>query len=178
MRLAVKAALASVLAALGVVIAPFLWFAWGPTKAFPGQHLVNVLAGVLLGPAWAALVATVVGTIRIALGVGTVYAYPGGIPGGIVVGVAYHVLRRVTKRRKVSLVAAALTEPLGTVLVGGAISWYLFDPFFGGAMHARFATILWLFLGWAASSVTGAVLGAACLLALDASGVLRAIERT
>jgi energy coupling factor transporter S component ThiW len=46
-----KIALASLLSALGVVISP-LWFEWLGSKAFPGQHFINVLSGVMLGPLW------------------------------------------------------------------------------------------------------------------------------
>lgn len=139
MKLVRKVALSSVLSALALVIAPFSWFAWGPTKAFPGQHFVNALAGVLVGPLWAAFIAAVVG-------------------------------------RRVALAAAALTEPVGTVLISGTLAWYVFDPFFaGGAAQAKFGALLWLYLGWALSSVTGCVLGAICLLALDKSGALRLV---
>ena len=38
------------LSVLGIMLAPFFWFPFLGTRVFPGQHLVNVLAGVLLGP--------------------------------------------------------------------------------------------------------------------------------
>lgn len=175
MRLARKVALSSVLSALALIIAPFSWFAWGPTKAFPGQHLVNVLAGVMVGPAWAAFIATVVGVIRLSVGIGTIFAFPGGIPGGVVVGLTYYLLKRVTSGR-VALLTAALTEPVGTVLVGGTLAWYIFDPLFtGGAAHAKFGALLWLYTGWALSSLTGCILGAILLLVLDKSGALKAV---
>lgn len=169
-----KLAISAALSALALAVAPFSWFAWGPTKAFPGQHMVNGLAGVLVGPVWATLVAVVVGTLRIMLGVGTVFAYPGGVPGAAVVGLAYALLRKAGKRGAAAAVAAALTEPLGTVLVGGALAWYLFDPLFaGGSAHAKFGSILWFLAGWALSSVTGSALAAAILSALGRAGVLR-----
>lgn len=172
MKTVVRLAVSSALVALALVIAPVAWFAWGPTKAFPGQHLVNAVAGVLVGPLWAAIIAAVVGTLRIMMGVGTIFAYPGGLPGGVVVGVAYKLLRRVTSRRR-ALLLAALTEPLGTVLVGGTLAWFIFDPLFAGmSLQARFGSILWLYAGWSLSSVAGGVLGAACLLVIDRVGLL------
>jgi|Deesub1362B_J571_1020462.scaffolds.fasta_scaffold00003_172 energy coupling factor transporter S component ThiW len=44
-----KIALASTLTALGIVIAPFIWFPFMGSRAYPGQHLINALAGGLVG---------------------------------------------------------------------------------------------------------------------------------
>ncbi|QOJ79806.1 energy coupling factor transporter S component ThiW [Infirmifilum lucidum] len=171
----VKLALSSVLVAVAVVLSP-LYFVWGPTKAYPAQHMVNSVAGVILGPLWAALIAAVVGTIRISLGTGTIFAYPGGIPGGIVVGLVYRLATRLIKKRRLAILAASLSEPLGTILVGGTFSWYILDPLLGGSMHAKFGAIVWFLSGWALSSVTGCVLGALCLLALDKTGLLNVLK--
>lgn len=75
-----KIALAAVLTALTVALSTF-YIPLGTTKCFPAQHMVNGLARVLLGPWYAALMAVATGTIRNILGLGTLYAYPGGIPG-------------------------------------------------------------------------------------------------
>ena len=90
-------ALTIALSALGLVLAPFFWFPFLGTRAFPGQHLVNVLSGILLGPIRSIPVPIIVGTIRITLGIGTVFAYPGGIPGTIMVGLVH---KYVTSRFK------------------------------------------------------------------------------
>ena len=79
-----KIALTAVLIALTVVLSPF-YIPLGTTKCFPAQHLMNAVAGVLLGPWYAALMALATGTIRNILGMGTIYAFPGGIPGALVV---------------------------------------------------------------------------------------------
>jgi energy coupling factor transporter S component ThiW len=121
-----KIALASLLSALGVVISP-LWFEWLGFKSFPGQHFINVLSGVMLGPLWGAVVAVIIGTVRIALGMGTIFAYPGGIPGAVHVGLAYIVLSRMTSSR--ARFAAALAEPFGTVLIGGTIALAVVAPY-------------------------------------------------
>ncbi|MFH7836047.1 MAG: energy coupling factor transporter S component ThiW, partial [Candidatus Aenigmatarchaeota archaeon] len=105
-----KLTLSSILSVLALIISPFSWFAWGPTKAFPGQHLVNVIAGIILGPAYAIFIATIVGTIRVMFGIGTLFAYPGGIPGGFIVGLSYKFLRKIITKRK-AIIIASLTEP-------------------------------------------------------------------
>ncbi len=175
-----KISLLIVLTALGVIIAPLAWFPFISTKAFPGQHLVNALAGVLLGPWWAAVAAILIGLIRNALGIGTLYAFPGGIPGAIVVGLTYLITRRA--KNPMIRYSAALAEPIGTVLIGGTLSILLVAPAIGdfrllGAVEQyglySFLPIFWS--GWAASSIPGSIAGYLLLLALEKSGVLRQI---
>lgn len=176
-----KVALASAFSALGVVISP-LAFEWLGTRAFPGQHFINVLTGVLLGPLWAALVAAIIGSIRIALGTGTIFAYPGGLPGAIFVGLTYLLFKRLNLGRFSYL--AAFAEPVGTVFIGGTIALTVVAPYVGPAIGPA-ATMLRnvqtlgylpaLFLlwgGWAISSVLGAVAAFAFLIAAEKYGVI------
>ncbi len=161
-----KVATAGLLSALGVIISPYLWFPFLASKAYPAQHMINAIAGVLLGPWWASLIAVIVGTIRMSLGVGTVYAYPGGIPGAVVVGSVAWLLRRLNRR---NVEIAALFEPLGTVLIGGTISVCVFAPILG---HKE---MMWALIpiwgSWAISSVPGCVMGYLALLGLRKIGI-------
>lgn len=170
-----KIVFSALFSALALAISPVAWFQWGPTKAFPGQHMVNVLAGIIIGPIWASLCAIIVGTLRIMLGVGTIFAYPGGIPGGLMVGILYIILKKKIESRN-AIVLASLGEPVGTVLIGGTISWYIVDPFFGATLQSRFGALLPFYLGWALSSVSGCIIGIALTLALDKLGVLKSID--
>lgn len=173
-----KITLASILSALGVIIAPFFWFPFLTTKAYPAQHMINALTGVLLGPLWAAAVAIFVGIIRITLGIGTIYAFPGGIPGGIVVGIVYWLIKKMKKNGKI-LLSSALFEPIGTVLIGATIALYLVAPFIGdikllsnlGKGHLIALLILWS--GWALSSILGSIFGFIILLVLDKMSINR-----
>lgn len=173
-----KLALLSVFAALGVVMAPFLWFPFLTTKAFPGQHMINVLSGVLLGPLWAATAALFIGIIRNTLGIGTVYAFPGGIPGGFIVGLVNWILRRFKRNEKISLIAAFF-EPAGTVFIGATLSLYLVAPWIGDIgllsqlKEGPIATLLVLWAGWAVSSVSGSIIGFIILLILNRNGISR-----
>ncbi|MEM2929141.1 MAG: energy coupling factor transporter S component ThiW [Nitrososphaerota archaeon] len=169
-----KLTLSSILSVLALIISPFSWFAWGPTKAFPGQHLVNVIAGIILGPAYAIFIATIVGTIRIMLGIGTLFAYPGGIPGGLIVGLSYKFLRKIITKRK-AIIIASLTEPIGTVLIGGTISWYIFDPLLGSILYSKFLSLLPFYFGWILSSISGCLLGMIITLTLDKIGIIKLI---
>ena len=169
-------ALASILIAIGVVFSN-AWFYVLTSKAYPVQHVVNVIAGVMLGPLWAILIATVIGIIRNALGLGTIYAFPGGIPGGVVVWAFYKLLRKAGLRR--GALAAAFTEPIGTVLIGGTLSLLVVAPWIGDAVMIHkmieigvVPALLALWVGWTASSVIGAIIGFLVLLGLDKAGIL------
>lgn len=167
-----KIALVSVLSALGVIIAPFFWFPFLTTKAYPGQHMINTLAGVLLGPLWAAVAAVIIGLIRNMLGIGTIYAFPGGIPGGIVAGSIYWLLRKMKKTGR-TLLLSALFEPFGTVFIGATLALYSVAPWIGDVRllsqleRGPLVTLLILWSGWAISSVPGSILGFIVLLVLN-----------
>jgi len=165
-----KLVLSSILVSVALVISPFSWFSWGPTKAFPGQHLVNAIAGITLGPLISVLIAITVSTIRIALGFGTIFAYPGSIFGGLIVGIFFKLFKKLVNKRA-AIVVASLTEPIGTVLIGGTLAWFILDPFFGNVLHAKFSIFL-LYFGWALSSFSGSLIAAILLLALDKIGFL------
>lgn len=176
-----KVALLAVFTALGVVLAPFFWFPFLTTKAYPTQHFVNALAGIILGPWWAALAAVFIGAVRNMLGIGTLYAFPGGVPGAIVVGLVYRLTRRLGGR--LGRYSAALLEPVGTVLIGGTFSLFIYAPAIGdvrllGALEEKGALqllpVFWA--GWAASSVPGALLGYLVIIALDKMGLTNIIE--
>jgi len=68
--------LAAVLVAVTVVLSP-IHFYIGSSKCFPAQHMVNGIAGVLLGPWHAAMMALSTGVIRNMMGIGTLHAFPG-----------------------------------------------------------------------------------------------------
>jgi len=169
--------LLTVFTALGVALSPITWFQFLTTKAYPTQHLINALTGVILGPWWGMLTALLIGIIRNMIGVGTLYAFPGGVPGALIVGLTYMITSR--SRNRFLRYSAALMEPVGTVLIGGTISVFILAPAIGdvrilGVLEQRgaleFLPIFWL--GWALSSVPGSILGYMTLLALDRSGVL------
>ncbi len=130
-------------------------------KVLPWQHMTNVIAGVMLGPWYAALAATVAALLRNLLGVGTLLAFPGGIPGALVVGLAYPLVRRSW---------VGLLEPLGTGPVGATLGALLVAP---SLMHVAIPlpTLMTAFL---ASSIPGAVLGYLVLNALGRLGFTQA----
>jgi energy coupling factor transporter S component ThiW len=150
-----KIAVSAILIALGVLLSFFPGSVpIGPVRVFPFQHMINALAGVILGPGYAGFIALSIGILRISAGTGTVFALTGGIPGAIIVGLIYHHLyRRDT---------AALSEPVGTA-VGAILSALLVSPLLAYPPLPSFLGIdtqwiLFIIFFWM-SSIPGAVLG-------------------
>jgi len=141
-RLLSYTALFTALAVLGSGIN----FPMGPVKAFPFQHAINVIAGIMIGPWYGVLAATLAALIRLMIGTGTVFAFPGGIPGVLVVGILYHMIIR---RDWVGFL-----EPIGTVLIGATLSAYLVAPLVG-----RTATLYFFQTAFLVSCVPGSIIG-------------------
>lgn len=131
--------------ALGV-IASGVHIPVGPTKVFPFQHALNVLAGITIGPWYGALAAFLTGILRIMLGTGTIFALPGGIPGVVVVGWFYHYVRRSDWM--------GLLEPVGTGPIGATLSTYVVAPLVG-----RSATLFFFQSAFLLSSIPGSIIG-------------------
>lgn len=153
-----KIVLAGLFAAMAVLLSG-IHFPVGPIKAFPFQHMVNIVAGVMIGPWYAAIAALIAGIIRNAIGTGTLFAFPGGIPGAIVVGLVFRWVHRDW---------AALTEPVGTGLIGVPLTVFLLGPILG----KQFAFAL-LFPAFMMSSVPGSIIGYVLLKALRRTNVLK-----
>ena len=154
-----KIALVAVLVAVTVVLSP-LNFPVGSSKCYPAQHMINGMAGVLLGPWYAAVMALFTGVIRNMLGLGTLHAFPGGIPGALVVGLFYRYVKKTD--------LAALAEPLGTVVVGATISALVVAPYLGKSF-----TVAFWWIAFAASSIPGSIIGFIALTAIRRLGFAR-----
>lgn len=145
-----EVARAAVLVAMAVALSP-LFLPVGISKCYPAQHMINVIAAVVLGPANAVVIAFLAALIRNLLGLGTLLAFPGGMIGALLAGIAYRVFKNAW--------AAAAGEVIGTGVLGALASAWLVGPVLleksmaAGALVAAFGL----------SSVGGAVVG---LLAL------------
>ncbi len=178
MRLSIRISLIALLSTLGVILSPF-WFPVFTSKAFPAQHLINSLAGVLLGPIDAAIIAIIIGIIRINLGLGTIYAFPGGIPGGVVVGIFYNILKRKYGEVLSSRISV-FTEPIGTVLIGATLSVYVVAPWINDVgLINRLSSLglLPIYIGWFISSFSGVLIAFFVLTALERSGLINLLRR-
>jgi energy coupling factor transporter S component ThiW len=150
--------LAGLFAAIAVLLSG-VHFPVGPIKAFPFQHMVNAVAGIMIGPWYAAISALVAGLIRNAIGTGTIFAFPGGIPGAIVVGLIFHWMRGEW---------AALMEPVGTGFIGVPLTVFLLGPILGKQL--AFALFFPAFM---ASSIPGSVIGYFVVKALKRTNILK-----
>lgn len=145
-RVLLKIVLSAMLAAVAVSLSGFS-FPVGPSRCFPFQHAVNAIAGILLGPWWAACAAIVSSTIRNFLGTGTVLAFPGSVFGALAVGFAADALPERFRA------LAAFAEPLATGTIGAWVSALIMA---GSAKSAMFGMLATAFM---ASSAPGALIG-------------------
>ncbi len=152
-----RVAYSVVLAALAVALSP-ISIPTGIARLSPTQHLINVLAGVLVGPWWGFGVALVTSVVRNTLGLGTPLAFPGSIFGVILAGLAFRATRNVY--------VAALGEVVGTGLIGASVAALLVAPYLMGRALGLTALILPFLL----SSVLGAVLGVLAVRMLRRAG--------
>ncbi|MEM3627415.1 MAG: energy coupling factor transporter S component ThiW [Candidatus Bathyarchaeia archaeon] len=174
-----KLALVIVFSALGVAISPYTWFVVFGTKANPTQHMINAILGVLVGPLWAAAAAIFIGIVRNMLGIGTIYAFPGGIPGGIIVGLVYWLLQHLGVSEKKRLISA-LTEGIGTLLIGAPLALFLVAPWMGTknlldltVREGPLLAFLTFGAGWALSCIPGSIMGFIILIILKRIGISR-----
>ena len=159
-----KVATSGIFIAVGLVLSflnPFGYFTIFGTKINPFAHFINAITGVLIGLTFSCVTALGIAILRFAFGIGTIHAFHGGISGAVVVGTTAYFLR---KNYPDHVEYAALTEPLGTVFIGGTIA-YLIVPLGG---------IEGLFIYWglfALSSIPGSILGFLMLKILRRSGI-------
>ncbi len=130
---------------LGTITSHLFWFPAGVARAFPVQHAINVLAGIILGPAPAVLVAFTIGLLRNILGLGTILAFPGGMIGAFLAGWLY--------QRTGDDVVALFGEVLGTGLIGSLVSVPIANFLLG-----KSATAFFFIIPFTISSFAGSII--------------------
>jgi energy coupling factor transporter S component ThiW len=167
-----KIALTAFLIALGVALSFYPGsIPAGPTKVLPYQHMINGIAGIILGPWYAVLIALSIGVLRFSFGIGTIFAFTGGIPGALVVGLTYHY---IIKKDFV-----ALTEPIGTG-IGALLSALIVQPLLNITASPPFLGLteqwqIFLALFWF-SSIPGAIIGFVVVVALRRRGIIQRLQ--
>lgn len=154
---AVTVTMAGVLIAVGVVCSAF-YIPFGFAKCMPVQHMINIIAGVLLGPAYAVGMAFCTSLIRVLLGTGSLLAFPGSMIGAFLCAYLY--------RRTKKLGFAFGGEIVGTGIIG-AIAAYPIAALFMAKEAALFAYVI----PFMVSAVGGAVLGILIVLVLVRANV-------
>ncbi len=141
-----KLALSGIFIAIAVVFSAFS-IPVGVAKVFPVQHLINIVGGVLLGPFYALAIAFGTSLIRILIGTGSLFAFPGSIFGAFLSGYLYKYHRR--------LLTAFLGEVLGTGIIGAVCSYPIALFIMGNKEAALFGFVI----PFISSSLAGAVIG-------------------
>ncbi len=144
----------AIIAAITTVSSSMVYIPLGFVKVFPIQHFANILSAVLLGPWYAVLQAFISSSLRIMMGTGTVFAYPGSMIGACLSAILY------AKTNKLSL--AGLGEVFGTGILGAMATYPIAVLFLGES-----STLFGLVPAFAISSFTGALMGYGLLKVLQ-----------
>ena len=153
-----EVALSVILVAVAVALSP-IFIPVGIAKCFPAQHMVNVIAGVMLGPLYAVVIAAASAIIRNILGLGTLLAFPGGMIGAFLAGLAFREFRNIY--------IAGAGEVIGTGLLGALASAWIVAPVFVGKSMAM-ATLI---IAFSVSTLGGTVFGILALHLLRKAGI-------
>ncbi|MEJ2025536.1 MAG: energy coupling factor transporter S component ThiW [Deltaproteobacteria bacterium] len=153
-----RIAMSVVLVAVAVALSP-VFIPVGIAKCFPAQHMVNVLAAVLLGPLYAVAIAGAAGIIRNIMGLGTLLAFPGGMIGAFLAGLAYKAFK--------NMYLAGVGEVIGTGLLGALASVWIVAPLFMG----KSMPVLTMIIAFSVSTVGGTIIGIVDLHLLRKAGI-------
>lgn len=153
-----KLTLAGIFVALGVVSSAF-YIPIGVAKCFPIQSLMNMLAGVLLGPLYAVGMAFATSLIRVLLGTGSLLAFPGSMCGALLCALLYKHTKNV--------VIAFLGEVLGTGMIGAILAFPIASLFL-----SKTVSLFGFVIPFGLSSIVGAAISLVFLGALKKTGVL------
>lgn len=157
-----KLALAGLLTAVAVVGGMFS-IPIGAAKCSPVQHMVNVIAGVLLGPWYAVGSAFVASVIRNLIGTGSLLAFPGSMVGALLAGLLYRHFKR--------LPAAFAGEVVGTGILGAMLS-YPIAVLLMGKTSALFAFVP----SFVINTVAGSIVAVLVICALERTNVLKSLR--
>ena len=157
-----RLALAGMLCGVAVV-GSMISFPVFSSKCAPVQHMVNVLAGVALGPLYALGMAFCASLIRNLLGLGSLLAFPGSMCGALLCGLLW--------RKTGRLPAAVLGEIIGTGLIGGLLAYPVAVAFMG--VNAGAVAYYAYVVPFLVSTAVGAGLSGLVLSAMLRSGLLK-----
>ena len=141
-----KLVITAMLCSVAIVSSHFLSIPLGIIRAFPVQHLINVLLAVLVGTKFAVGGAFVISLIRNILGLGSLFAFPGSLVGALLAGIIYQ------KTGRPSL--AALGEAFGTGIIGSLLSYPIATFILGQEV-----TLFFVLPSFLASALLGSTIG-------------------
>ena len=134
------------------------------SKCAPVQHMVNVLAAVVLGPWWGVGIAFAASLIRNLLGLGSLMAFPGSMVGALCCGLVYAMCKK--------LWLTCCAEAFGTGVLGGIAAYPVAKLLMGLNPTGLFVYIV----PFLVSTVVGSILAYVLISALEKSGALNQIR--
>ncbi|PTV93466.1 energy coupling factor transporter S component ThiW [Halanaerobium saccharolyticum] len=145
-----KLTFSALLIALGTMTGHLIYIPVGVAKAFPVQHLINILSAVLLGPAYAVWNAFAISLLRNMLGTGSLLAFPGSMIGALLAGIFYQKFKNQLwaiggEVFGTGILGAVAAYPIARLLMGSSAGVFFFViPF--SLSTAGGAVIAYLFL--------------------------------
>ncbi len=158
-----KLAVAGMMAALGVCLSAFS-IPVGASRCFPIQHLLNVLAGIFLGPGYAVGFAFSTALIRNLMGTGSLLAFPGSMAGAFLCAFLYQQTGKMW--------TAFAGELAGTGVIGGMLCYPVAKLLLGNQEAAVFTYVV----PFSISTAGGCILAAMLLGVLCKAGTLRYLQ--
>lgn len=158
-----KLTLAGVLTAIAVVGSLFYVQVFG-AKCSPVQHMVNVIAGVVLDPWYAVGMAFVASLLRNLMGLGSVLAFPGSMIGALLCGLLYKACPK--------LPVAYIGEVFGTGILGAMASY----PLAAWLMNNKDAALFTFVPSFMLSTAVGAFISVLVLSSLKRTNILNQLE--
>lgn len=148
-KLVVSGMLTAVAVALSTFSIPI-----GASRCFPVQHMVNVMAGVFLGPVYSVAIAFCTSLIRNLLGTGSLLAFPGSMVGALLCGLAYHCTGKLT--------AACAAEIIGTGFLGAALCYPVAAVLMGKEVALFFYVVPFLMSTLCGTAIAAVLIGVLC----------------
>ena len=158
-----KLAIAGILTAVAVA-GSMLSFPIAGSKCAPVQHMVNILAAVLLGPGYGICMAFCASLIRNLMGLGSLMAFPGSMVGALCCGLIYSKTR--------NLLATCTAEACCTGFLGGLCAYPVAKLLMGIEPAGAFVYIIPFLI----STVAGSIIAFVLLGTLEKSGVLKQMQ--
>lgn len=144
-----KLSFTALFVALGVLSAHLVYIPVGIAKCFPVQHTINVLLAVLLGTRYAISGAFCISLLRVALGTGSLLAFPGSMFGAALAGLFY--------QRTGRIVGAVAGEIIGTGILGSLTAYPVAKYLIGSDIGVFFFIIPFLVSSLGGSAIAWAL---------------------
>lgn len=160
-----KLTIAAVLIALGVALSPFS-IPVGASRCFPVQAAVNIIAAVLLGPAYGTIMAFITSLLRVILGTGSLLAFPGSMCGALICALIW--------QKSKNLWLTCFGELFGTGIIGALIAYPIAKLFIKNSAAVIYTYIIPFLI----STLGGVIIAAIIIVALQKTKVLDKVKGT